>query len=240
MTPKLMALVESIFTWAFARDISLSAEHLPGVDNVIADRLSRDTSYDKEWQLLPALFDQLCARFGAPEVDLFATRINFLLQRYVSWRPDPCAWKIDAFTFAWPAGVLYYAFPPFSLVGSVLRKVEQDGALVMLVAPMWATQVWFPKLLHLLVDVPVLLPNNCVPLPQDPSASHPLGSRLGLAGMIISGDPLLRREFRQGLEPFYAHPGGRERRFNTDGISIGGSTFVSGDRLIRFGRLCRS
>ena len=237
MKSHLMSLTESIFSWAFERGISLSAEHLSGVENVVADRLSRDDSFSKEWRLLPSLFDGLCHLFGSPRVDLFATRLNFHVQKFVSWKPDPLAWKVDAFSFCWDPEILHYAFPPFSLVGKVLRKVELDGSLLVLVAPMWATQVWFPKMLHLLADVPVVLPSACLTLPQDPRAVHPMGDRLGLAGMLISGDPSRRKEFRRGLETFCVPPGRKGRRYSTEGTSIGGLTFVSQGQLIRFVRL---
>ena len=36
-------------------------------------------------------------RYGPHLVDLFATRDNWLLNRYVSWRPDPSAVAVDTF-----------------------------------------------------------------------------------------------------------------------------------------------
>ena len=147
------------------------------------------------------------------------------------------AFRIDAFSFLWDPDNLFYAFPPFSVIGRLLRKVECDQAEVLLVAPLWPTQVWFPLLLSLLVAPPVLLPLGCLSLPQDLEANHPMGERLHLAGMIISGNPLRRMEFRQGLRHFYVGLGDMVQRCSTEGISIGGSIFVSGGRLIRFGRL---
>ena len=51
-----------------------------------------------------------------------------------------------------------YAFPPFALIGRCLRKIHQEGCSVILVAPVWVTQPWYPMLLELLVDLPLLLP----------------------------------------------------------------------------------
>ena len=39
-------------------------------------------------------------RYSPHSVDLFATRDNRLLNRYVSWRPDLSAVAVDAFMFA--------------------------------------------------------------------------------------------------------------------------------------------
>ena len=116
-----MDLTEEIFVWAFARDNSLSAEYLKGSENTIADRLSRKVLYFTEWKLDPRVFSRLCSRFGYPGVDLFATRLNFQLPDYVSWKPDPMAFRIDAFSFLWDPDNLYYAFPPFSMMGRLLR-----------------------------------------------------------------------------------------------------------------------
>ncbi|KAJ8038859.1 hypothetical protein HOLleu_16414 [Holothuria leucospilota] len=48
----------------------------------------------------------------------------------------------------------FYAFPPFSLIGKSLQKVEQDQATGIFIAPLWATQTWFVKLMELLIDQP--------------------------------------------------------------------------------------
>ena len=235
--PRLLAVAEQIFVWAFDRQISLSAEYMRGSDNTAADRLSREVRYSTEWKLDSKVFSRLCSLFGVPGMDLFATRLNFQLSRYVSWRPDPLAFRVDAFSFTWDQGCLFYAFPPFSLVGRLLRKVEQDQAEVLLVAPLWTTQVWFPMVLRLLVAAPVVLPRGCLSLPQDTEAVHPLGARLSLAGLLISGNPLRRVDYRRELRPFCVDPGVTARRFSIDGTSIGGLTFVSGGKLIRFNRL---
>ena len=235
--PRLLEVTEQIYVWAFEHSNSLSAEFLKGVENVNADRLSREVVYSTEWKLDPIVFSQLCARYGMPGVDLFATRLNYQVPIYVSWRPDPLAFRVDAFSFIWNFDTLFYAFPPFSLVSRLLRKVEQEQAEVLLVAPIWATQIWFPLLLNLLVEVPLVLPPGCVSLPQDISAVHPLGKRLRLAAMRISGDPLKREVFRRGLQTFYATPGELARRSNIDGTWIDGWNFVSDGKMIRFVRM---
>ena len=237
MRPRLLTVSEQIYVWAFERNNSLSAEFLKGSDNVTADRLSREMVYSTEWKLDPVVFSRLCARYGMPCIDLFATRINCQLPCYVSWRPDPLACRVDAFSFHWNSDNLCYAFPPFSMVSRLLRKVEQDQAEVLLVVPMWDTQIWFPLLLRLLVAVPLVLPLGCLSLPQELGAIHPLGSRLKLDAMRISGNPSKRKVFRKGLPTFYASPGELGRRSNIDGTWIGGWNFVSDGKMIRFVRM---
>ena len=87
--------------------------------------------------------------FGNPIIDLFASR--YKLVPYCSYRPDPNAILVDAFTFNWGTN-FNYIFPPFSILGAVLRKIVEDKADAILIAPLWPTQSWFPKVLQLLVD----------------------------------------------------------------------------------------
>ena len=83
-------------------------------------------------------------------MDLFATRLNNQLGRYVSWRPDPFAVATDAFAISWQ-GEVGYAFPPFALIGKCLQKVRQEKCTVVLVTPVWDAQPWYPVLLDLLI-----------------------------------------------------------------------------------------
>ena len=56
--------------------------------NVVADNESRHTFYDTEWKLGPAVFKRVSAFWGKPSIDLFASRLNFQLKPFVSWKPD--------------------------------------------------------------------------------------------------------------------------------------------------------
>ena len=53
-----------------------------------------------------------------------------------------------------------YCFPPIVLISRLLKKVEREKATVTLVAPLWRNQVWFPQLLRMLKNYPVLLPEQ--------------------------------------------------------------------------------
>ena len=75
-------------------------------------------------------------------MDLFASRLNAKLPRFYSWRPDPDAKIVDAFTVPWNQN-MFYAFPPFCLVGKVLQKIVQEQATGIVVVPDWDTKAWF-------------------------------------------------------------------------------------------------
>lgn len=36
-----------------------------------------------------------------PEIDLFASRMNYQISKYVSWRPEPETYAVDAFSISW-------------------------------------------------------------------------------------------------------------------------------------------
>ena len=80
-----------MWQWCIDRDIWITAAHLPGSSNIEADWQSRNISDDKEWQLEQGVFQAIIGVFDTPCRDLFASRLNKQLDRYVSWHPDPDA-----------------------------------------------------------------------------------------------------------------------------------------------------
>ena len=89
----------------------------------------------------------------ASPLEIFGPKI------YASWKPDPGATYTDAMTLNWSL-LKGYAFPPFSLIGPVLKKVSQDKANLVLVAPVWQAQPWWPALLNLLIKNPTMIPHS--------------------------------------------------------------------------------
>ncbi len=45
----------------------------------------------------------------------------------MSFKPEPEAFAIDAFTLSWSA-YQFYAFPPYSVINRMLKKIQQDQA----------------------------------------------------------------------------------------------------------------
>ena len=107
-----------------------------------------------EWSL-----HSLNKMWGPFHVDLFASRLNFKVSTYASWKPDPGTKYVNAFYMSWNEHY-FYAFPPFSVIAACLQKIDQDQATGVLVVPIWQTQPWFTTLLHLLVDYPLRLPQS--------------------------------------------------------------------------------
>ena len=164
-----------IWQWAAEQQIWVSAAHIPGSENVVADKNSRIFERSSEWKLRESVFKHIVSIFGKPDIDLFASRINYQLSNYISWRPDPRAMAVDAFFVNWSL-TYNYCFPPFSIILKVLQKIQQDKAQAIVVVPYWTTQNWFLVLLGMLVIHPLIMTaslNIYLPThPTTPSASQ--------------------------------------------------------------------
>ena len=127
-----------------------------------------------------SVFQNIVRAFVKPAIDLFASRLNFQLKPYVAGKPDPEACHVDAFTLDW-SNVVFYAFPPFSIISQVIKKIELDGATGILIVPDWPTQAWYPLLRRLLLADPLRLnwQHDLVILPFS-TGPHPLGKKLQL------------------------------------------------------------
>ena len=187
----LCALLWRLLMWYNQRQIVLRARHIPGHLNVIADKLSRHGQViQTEWSLLQEVFDQICRRWHKPEVDLFATKFNHKLPRFVSPVPDLLAWKVDALSVPW-RNLDTYAFPPMSLLGKVVSKLMDHGFhRVILIAPGWPNMPWFWDLVSMSVQIPLSLPKvgNLLTQPFNQCPHRDLHS-LNLHGWLLGPLP---------------------------------------------------
>ena len=107
-----------ITIWEFCMShnrVWLTAAHIPGSSNYRADKESRDfRSEDTEWMIDPTLLGiALDALNFKPQIDLFASRLNRQFPIYCSFKPDPDASYMNAFTLSW-SDKHFYCFPPYS------------------------------------------------------------------------------------------------------------------------------
>ncbi len=223
------SLAQQLWSWCIDRSIWVSAAHLPGAQNTVADKKSREFQDETEWMLNKKVFSKLWKYFDTPEIDLFASRLNSQFPRYVSWKPDPDAEAVDALSINWES-LKFYAFPPFCMVGRCLRKINADKAEGIVVVPKWPSQSWFPQMLNMLVQEPLRLPKSSTLLTQPHSGlSHPLNNKLELICCRLSGDPLRVQGFHRRLQTS-CHPGGIQLGNSTMDTLNDGLTFaVSGN-----------
>lgn len=81
-------------------------------DNKVTDFESRKQLGHTEWELNINNFNKIVQAFGNPVIDLFAFRTNTKCRKFVSWHPDPSAYKVDAFTMSCK-GVYFMLFHHF-------------------------------------------------------------------------------------------------------------------------------
>ncbi|XP_062598249.1 uncharacterized protein LOC134259672 [Saccostrea cucullata] len=157
-SPELCYLIWELFQWCIQNKITIRAVHIPGKKNFLADALSRGKIVRMtEWSLNKTVVNLLFQQLGTPCIDLFATAQNKKLPVCCSPFPDINAFQVDALAMSWE-GIYAYAFPPPILVPKVLQKIREEATVVLLIAPMWPRQSWYPQIIDLLIDVPVKLP----------------------------------------------------------------------------------
>lgn len=221
--------------WLFCKDrsLNLTVSYIPGSLNNIADSLSRSFNVELEWKLNPYIFGLIQSLLGPFDMDLFASRINFQFQPYVSWAPDPEAWGIDAFHFSWK-DIYGYSFPPFSIIAKVLQKIEIEECEMCVIVPFWKTQCWFPKLGKLLIDTPLLLPKSRHTLihPLNEELTHPLQHKLQLVACKLSGKPWKNEVFLQKQQESIWNPGEKVPKSNMNVMCNNSYAFVSQGKLI--------
>ena len=219
-------LTNEIWTWCYTLGNWITATHLPGSQNVTADSESRSIHDNMEWKLNTMIFDKICSLWGTPEVDLFASRLNHQTDKYLSWKPDPFAFAVDAMTERW-SDWFFYAFPPFNMLGRVLQKVQIDQCKGIVIVPYWPTQHWFSKFTQM-----CLCPPRCIfSRPEMPALCHPwrdaadLPVRTLLVG-LISGLPSNKWTSPKDQGGYFWHPTDLELKNSTTLTSRSGIDIV--------------
>ena len=156
-SPSLCVETWNLWNWCITHKIFLRASYIAGITNTLADALSRGRVNQGEWSLAPAWCKAIFNHFGTPLVDLFASPLNAKLPTFVTRTFHAQAWETDALSLPWDY-LDAYAFPPFSLIHRILPKTRKSRVRLLLVAPLWPRRPWFPVLLHLLMDNPLIIP----------------------------------------------------------------------------------
>ena len=126
-----------------------------------------------------------------PDIDLFASKLNKPFHENCSYRSDPDATYIDAFSISWEK-LKIYCFPPFSCVLLAIQKIKEEQATGILIVPNLPTQPWYPLVKHLLVAPPHICRSSptLLHIPAAPEEQHPLATKLELMICHVSGKNL--------------------------------------------------
>ena len=155
----LARVARAITNVTFDLDLTLSATHLPGLLNTIADRLSRRVDMT-DWTLKPAAFQRLEQRWGPHTIDRFASSANRLCHRFDARQWDLGVETVDTLSRLWSSQDNNFVNAPFALIPIILAHIRRSRATATLVAPVWPAQPWFRTLLRMSVDSPILLPQD--------------------------------------------------------------------------------
>lgn len=148
---------KQIHLFCAEKKISIRAKHIRGLDNVLADKLSRQRDPD-DWTLKDHVFRRLERNWGPHTVDRFASFETAKTRRYNSRFNDQQSEAVDCFSQDWK-GENNYVCPPFRSIGRTIRHIVACGADATLIAPFWPAQTWFHTLCAISVDN-IIIPNT--------------------------------------------------------------------------------
>ena len=111
----------------------------------------------------------------------------------------------------WLEWVFSLFYPPFCLICRILQRLELTEAECTLIVLLWITKPWYTKLLHLLIDTPVLLPKrkNLVTHPLTGKA-HPTLYKTRFLACGLSGNFCKNQEFLAKQQTFFYLHGDQE------------------------------
>ena len=72
----LVDLSKDIWKYLILKQITITAEYLPGILNTRAKWQSRHSKDFSEWKLSPIVFQHICQKIEMPVIDLFASRLS--------------------------------------------------------------------------------------------------------------------------------------------------------------------
>ena len=231
----LLHLAKEIWTYLIDKQITLTAEYIPSKLNKIADFKSRNCQDWGDWKLDKTIFKKVIVLWGMPEIDLFASRTSHQIPKYYSWNPDPHCLAVDALVQKWDQNLLY-AFPPFCLIGRCLEKLRRTSTTLILIAPIWVTQPWYPTLLGMLTAHPRIIRLTKESLKHPSGGPHPLvtNKTLNLAAWRISGSVESQRHYQKQLRHLSQNPGRKELENITTRPGVDSFAGVVKEKLIPF------
>ena len=107
--------------------LCLEAFHIPGSSNLQADSLSRHYNRNLEWKLHPTVFKWISNSLFVPDIDLFASRLNF--QTSVCFKVPGSRSLGRRCLFFLLEGIQALYFPSFQFVRQNLNEAQDGGGL---------------------------------------------------------------------------------------------------------------
>lgn len=232
-TKSAVMLHYALLFWELAqkRELQITACYINTKQNTTADYLSRISQDRRDWSLNQRVFNRITEKLGAPEVDMMATPNNRKVERFVSWRREEAAVGTDAFLQDWNKYTRVYIYPDPLMIGRVIKKLNQSTTEIILIAPMWKSQVWYPQVLEALIDFPRSLPMMTDLIQDQRSQNHPLQEKgvLNLVAWKVSGSEWKRTAFRRKLQRWWEKDGNTLPESHTNIAGTLGTTGARGN-----------
>jgi hypothetical protein len=160
--PALLHLTREIFKTLTALDIRLHVSHIPGVQNVLTDALSR-LEITGDYQLRPEVYRSCVAMLRVtPTIDLFAHCQNNKCARFVALPGIRAsgATALGAFDIQdWSRDTAR------QVIDRVLQRILRDRVTAVLVVPKWTSQPWWGLLRPIAITVVELGDSKAVLIP---------------------------------------------------------------------------
>ena len=99
-----------MWLWCFKNHYFIPAANIPGTNNIEADKFPQKINNNTEWKLNPETFAEITNKFGYPEIDLFATRVNTHLPNCFSWPCEPKAKAVDVLQTGVSSLVIFFLY----------------------------------------------------------------------------------------------------------------------------------
>ena len=126
-------LAVTLWEWALSRGMILSAEHLPGSLNITADWEIPSCQGHKQLAIVPSYV-------SLANADTRSLRDGSICRQVE--HPTSSALASDTLQQDWSTK-RNYAFPPFCLIMRSLAKLREKGGELIMITPVWPTQVWY-------------------------------------------------------------------------------------------------
>ena len=138
-SPAISDILKDIFSFTMSRNLSLNLMYVPSKNNP-ADAPSRSLS-DLDCSLSPAAWHQVDKAFGPHTIDLMALPFNVQADRAGHplrfFAPLPCtqAFGINVFAQDILSDENAYVFPPFDLIGPLLKYLHSQQCTFSIMVP---------------------------------------------------------------------------------------------------------
>ena len=144
-----------LHNWLNSQNTQVFAVHRRGIHNELADFLSRTRPDPTEWSLSNHVAHLLFSHWGTPIMDLFASPLNHKRPLWFSREAVQGAAGTNALAQNWK-GWYVYAFPPTNLILQTLTKIREEEVEAIVLVPHWPRRGWFPLLLQMATEQPVM------------------------------------------------------------------------------------